>query len=370
MNPLEGRIRRGLRADVPVSADDLISAAAVAAGRTRRQRRLLAGVGAAAVVLAVIVGTLAVTRGDTNTVRPVGPTPSKSYESPGPDDHPISMYAADGVLTLLTVERLDRPGPATLWRKAPGGWLRVGTLDRTIGPDAVAEQIRLQPGPGHDDLVAFGLSGNRVGFSRDGGATWRYLAPPEGCAGENWCSIDSTGDWLYVDDQGAAWRAPFGATAWERFAVPRDNPVLEELDEALVSIESDCDNATNHYWVSRDHGDTWTRRRDFPAGTCAYDWLDGTAYAYPIVDAHGDQSWRSTDLVSWERAPVSAAVERESRSWAVCPDLADSHPPGQSAPVQIGDERYQFVQVNHPNGWKRVLRVSHDNCHTWKPVLP
>lgn len=374
MSALEERIRRGLGADVAASADDLISAAAAGAQRTRRKQQWTVGIGTAAAVLTVVVGALAVTRGSERTAPPVGPppseTPSVTYESPGPGDHPINMYADHGVLTLITVERMDPGVPATLWRKTPGGWLRLGTLDHTIGPDPVAEQIRLQPGPGPDDLVAFGLTGNRVGFSRDGGTTWSYLAPPAGCTGEDGCSIDSTGDWLYVDNQGAAWRAPFGATAWEKFSVPQDSVLLLELDDALVGAESDCDNATNHYWVSDDHGDTWTERRDFPAGTCAYDTLDGTAYAYPIVDPNDDQSWRSTDLVSWERAPVSAGVERERRSWALCPDMANTHPPGQSAPVQIGDELYQLAQVNHRNGWKRVLRVSHDECHTWKPVLP
>lgn len=352
---------------LPLPFDDL-----EAVSRTRRRGTAIgATVAGAAVILGVIALAAGVAGLPLADEGPAGPSPSPSvtFESPGPRYHPITMYAAHGVLTLLTAERMDRPVPATLWRKAPGGWLRLGTLDRTVGPDAVAEQIRLQPGPGSDDLVAFGLSGNRVGFSQDGGATWSYLAPPAGCPGEDWCSIDSTGDWLYIADQGAAWRAPFGATAWERFSVPQDNPVLLELDDALISIESDCDTATNHYWVSHDHGDSWTERRDFPAGTCAYDTLDGTAYAYPIVDPNDDQSWRSTDL-SWERAPVSAGVERERRSWALCPDMANTHPPGQSAPVQIGDELYQLAQVNHRNGWKRVLRVSHDECHTWKPVLP
>jgi hypothetical protein len=225
------------------------------------------------------------------TAPPVGPppseTPSVTYESPGPGDHPINMYADHGVLTLITVERMDPRVPATLWRKTPGGWLRLGTLDHTIGPDPVAEQIRLAPGPGRDDLVAFGLTGNRVGFSRDGGTTWSYLAPPAGCiAGEYPCSIDSTGDWLDTDIQGVAWRAPFGATAWEK-----------------------------------------------------------------------------------GRAPEGARVKVDHGSWALCPGLAETQGHGQSPPVRIGDELYQLVQVNHPNAWERVLRVSLDDCHTWKRAL-
>lgn len=234
MSALEDRIRRGLSAEVAVSVDDVIAAAAAGARRTRRQQRWLVEIGAAAAVLAVIVGALAVTRDSVNTAPPVGPppspTPSVTYESPGPGDHPVNMYVAHGVLTLITAERMDRGGPATLWRKAPGGWLRLGTLDRTIGPDPVAEEIRLQAGPGRDDLVAFGLSGNRLGLSRDGGTTWRYLAPPAGCTGEDGCYVESTGDWLYASDERTAWRAPFGAKAWERTSerAPAGPPLEDE----------------------------------------------------------------------------------------------------------------------------------------------
>ncbi|HWJ81184.1 MAG TPA: hypothetical protein VNS55_03015 [Nocardioides sp.] len=76
MSALEERIRRGLGADVTVSVDDILTAAAAGAQRSRRQQRWAAGIGAAAAVLAVIVGGIAVSRGNESSAPPVGPSPS------------------------------------------------------------------------------------------------------------------------------------------------------------------------------------------------------------------------------------------------------------------------------------------------------
>ncbi|HET7734635.1 MAG TPA: hypothetical protein VFK52_01550 [Nocardioidaceae bacterium] len=88
MTALEERIRRGLGADVTVSVDDMISAAAAGARRSRRQQRWAVGVSAAAAMLAVTVGALAVTRGGNGAQDPVGPaTPSVTRtETPVPGD--------------------------------------------------------------------------------------------------------------------------------------------------------------------------------------------------------------------------------------------------------------------------------------------
>ena len=379
MSALEERIRRGLGADVTFSADDIISAAAARAQRSRRQQRWAVGIGAAAAVLTVTVGVLAVVRGNDTTAPPVGPspspTPSVTYESPGPGDHPIGLYDGDGALTLITIDRFGSVGIGTVWQKQAGGWRRLGTIEHAIPPEQVDPgRTHLSPGPGSGDFVALDLAGGRVGFSRDGGATWSYLAKPAGCA-EGGCSeIFPTTDYLYVNKDGTALRAAFGAATWEEISVPwspgsQPDRSLLPLEDALLNIDSDCDATTNHYWVSRDDGDTWGERQDFPAGTCIYERIDNTAYT---ADADETQWWLSTDLVQWELALTSPYDEHARQAFAACPGSLGKDRFSTwlyEPPVRIGDEVYKIVHLSNRDGRKLELRVSHDDCHTWKPVL-
>ncbi|MBM0126753.1 hypothetical protein [Pimelobacter simplex] len=304
------------------------------------------------------------------------PAPSVTYESPGPGDHPIGLSDIAGALVLTTLERLDRPGPATIWRKEPGGWRRLGTLEHATPPERLAPQrTRLSPGPGSHDVLALHLAGGRVGFSRDGGASWTYLARPAGCRAGG-CSEAATADHLYVTKGRVTLRAAFGADAWEAIALPGgsgspDRYVgLLALADALLTIATDCDTTTNHYWVSRDDGSTWSERRDFPPGTCIYGRVDDTPYT---ADARETQWWRSTDLVHWAHAPTNPFEELSARASAACPASGRRTPVTGRAgepPVRIGAEVYRLFRLGSRDARKLELKVSRDDCRTWTPALP
>lgn len=375
---IDQRLREGLRStnEALPGPDVELALAAVTADSRGTRRPLVVVLTAAAAFVAVVVGVSVMDNGRTDSQQPIDmPTPSPSvfHASPGPDDHPISVHQRDGALVLITLDRLDRVGTATLWQREAGAWRRLGTLEHAVPPKGVAGRTHLTRGPGDQDLVALGLQGDRVGFSRDGGATWSYLPGPAECAERSCSAIFSTTDHLYVDIDGSAVRAAFGSTAWEELPVPRGSESprrslsLLVMDDVLLTIDSDCDITTNHYWVSRDRGDTWSGRRDFPAGTCVYSSLGNTAYT---ADAYEAQWWRSSDLVHWERAPISPHVER-GRANAACPGPLDTDPSDEGLdepPVRIGDEVYRIFDLT--NGSQAPeLRVSHDSCRTWEPVL-
>jgi hypothetical protein len=164
-------------------------------------------------------------------------------------------------------------------------------------------------------------------------------------------------------------RAALGAAAWEEIALPRDSGSLLALDDALLNIDSDCDNAINHYWISRDDGDTWSERKRFPTATCVYGSTDNAAYT---ADASETQWWRSTDLLHWERAPTSPFDVLSRRANAACPtslgrDLRTDW--YDEPPLRIGDDVYKLFHVSDRDGRELELRVSHDDCRTWNGVL-
>ena len=205
-------------ADVPVYGD--LDRAIEQADRERRHRYgVVAGLAAAAAVLVVIAGIVAVSR-DTNTAPPISPspspTPSLEFESPGPEDRPVATYEAGGTLVLATMEQEEHPGSATLWRSDSGRWQKLGTLQHAVPMHGKADSdgTRLSPGPGSRDIIATGVAegvSQSVGFSRDGGATWSYLATPRTCGK---CWIGAHGDYLYVvpdEPTTTLVRAAFGA---------------------------------------------------------------------------------------------------------------------------------------------------------------
>lgn len=375
---IDQRIRDGLnQANVAAPVPDIESAlaAVVARGRQPHRRPVVAALVAAAAAVLVVAGVLAVTRDEGSAPAPIAPTPSPSVTpaSPGPDDHPISLFDGDGVPVLVTLGGSDRVGTATLWRQDADGWRRLGTLEHAVVPEGVDGRTHLLPGPGGQDLVALGLADDRVGFSRDGGATWSYLAQPKACGNAECSAIFTTTTHLYVDVPGGAVRAAFGATAWEELSLPSGTGSPDRrtgllvLDDVLLNIASDCDTVTNHYWVSQDAGDTWSARRDFPANTCIYRPLGNTVYT---ADAAETQWWRSTDLATWEQAPASEHDER-AKADAACPGLLGRDPSDErldESPVRVGDEVYKIFHLSS-RSHDLELRVSHDRCRTWQPVL-
>lgn len=388
----------GLR---PPSYDDLVSVA-----RTRRRRLAVAtSLATGAAVVAVALGVQAIP-GSEDSAPPVGPSPSPSpsvtHQSPGPGDNPAALYDADGSLVLVTVDQTDRIATATLWRKDLDGWVRLGTLDRAAPPHwrRDSDGIHLSPGPGRQDLIATHLADERVGFSRDGGATWTYGSAPGtdgGCVG---CYVNVNRHYVYWStgpDQ--LWRLDFGADTAERLSLPEgpDPQTRYQFPLALengtmISAEATGLECSDHYRVSTDQGDTWSERRALPDSTCLSNAIDDTAYACN-EDRYcygGDGVYESTDLEHWELA------RGLSEGWTgspTCPRWsADREPfiegnfPPIAGPLPAGDAYFALFHLNYSDGREilprrgilqedppheveHVLMVSRDGCRTWKRVL-
>jgi hypothetical protein len=368
------------------------------ADRERRGRAaLVAGIAAAAVVVVVVAGAIANTGGK-DAAPPAGPSPSHAasvrYESPGSRDRPVSLYGANGALVLVTLERTDRIGTATLWRKDSAGWQKLGTLERAVPLHwrADSDGTRLTSGPGVRDIVAR-LGQEGVGFSSDGGATWTYLAAPPTAGACADCFGNVHGDYLYLSagEGRALWRAGFGARTWQRVALPPDPgpqtryrfPLV--LDNGLlISGEATDDQCLGGYRISRDHGDTWSERRTLPRSTCLTASDRNTAFACDEgQDCYGGQGvYRSTDLVHWK--PARGLSEGWSSMEPVCSGWDASRRPFIEWPVRAGDEFFSLVHLNYRDGREirprrgllqtgrheveHLLVVSRDDCHTWQRV--
>lgn len=361
----------------------------------RHRRRVLAGLTAAeaaAAVLAVVVGFLASTQGEHGAL-PTGapeptPAPLPVVEAPGAADLPIAVADAGGALLVATLDQLDRPGTATLWRRAAGGWQRVGRLEDAVPRhlDRDSAGTHLSPGPGSQDLVARTSALAGVRFSRDGGATWTHLAPPAGCGG---CFVTLHGDHFYArhsEQFTTLARVAFGATTWEERPLPagagggRGYQDLVVLDDGTLVVQESggcVAGAHGHYRVSRDRGDTWSGRRPLPGSSnCLAGAVGNTLHAHCNTtscyydtggDGGGEGTYRTTDLVHWE--PLRQPPPRDP---PVCPRGRGRDPVYRwvdEVPLRIGDEVVKLFHVTR-NGREHVLKVSRDDCRSWQQVLP
>lgn len=370
--------------DVP-QYGDLDRAIARADQERRRRYGLVAGLAAAAAVILVVVVLLAVTRGEDAAPPPVAPTPaptpSVQFQSPGREDHPAALYDAGGALVMATMDQEERTGSATLWRRESGRWQKLGMLQHAVPMHwkADSERIRLSPGPGQGDIIAVGysdLASQRVGFSSDGGRTWSYLAT----CGDCW--IQAHGDYVYAVGRELTTlvRAAFGAGDWEELPLPtapdpdtgyRGPLVLD--DGTLIIVEEthpdDC-GTSGHYRISRDHGDTWSKRRVTPGkATCINGPTGNTLYA------SGDLGqFRSTDLVHWKPIVVDGSFPPRPRRDLPASCWRDD--PGyewlSEPPLRVGGEVYRLFHVPDRDRWNGVthlLKVSRDDCRTWQKAL-
>ena len=377
----------------------------VAVSRTRRRRlTAVTGLIAAAAVVVAIVGVQSI-GGTENTAPPVGPSPSPkpsvTYQAPGTQDHPAAVYDAGGSLVLVTVGQTDRTGTATLWRKDTGGWQKLGSLDHAepLHVESDSDGVRLTPGPSSQDLIATGLGDGQVGFSRDGGATWTYLAAPPGCSQE--CFVGGGDDYLSAyDGAGSWWLARFGASRWVEIVLPPTADPLTlrwnllvlddgtlliwEVDAELAGFDDPC---TGGYRVSRDRGDTWSELRELPrpstSGMCIEGTYENIVYASDDAFSGDDRKghYQSTDLVRW------TLVRQGSDDWHLpsAPPACSRRPWAIDQAARTGADVFGLLHLNYHDGHelkprrgllqegphevRHVLVASDDDCRTWKRVL-
>jgi len=382
--------------DVP-EYGDLDRAIAQAEHERRRRYGVVASLVAAAAVLVVIAGTLALTRDQDAAPSPIAPTPtptpSTTVQAPGPQDRPVEIADLGGALVLATLDQLDHPGTATLWRRESGRWQKLGTLEHAVprhwklDPDGIS----LSPGPGSQDVIATTSrdGGVTVSFSRDGGATWTSLAGP--CAG---CYIRLVGDAFYGSGAPVTtlWRAPFGATTWEELPLPpTPDPQSGSrrwfvMDDGTLVIEDSGDcvaGALGHYRVSRDEGETCSERRALPGssncirGTCRNTLYAecGTTSCYYDTGGNGggEGYYQSTDLVHWKPLQQPAPNLYPLTSPRVCPPSRGNDPVYdwvEEPALRVGGEVFRLFHVNDRDGREHVLKVSRDDCRTWRKALP
>lgn len=386
--------------DVP-EYGDLDRAIAEAEVERRRQYAVVAGLVAAAAALIVIAGTLVLTQGKDAAPPPVAPTPtptpSSKAQAPGPDDHPVTLLEVDGGLLLATVDGVDRVGEATLWRKDAGGWQQVGTVDGVV-PGRLkydSDGSTLRPGPTSLDVFLTTSAHDGVRFSRDGGATWSHLDNPEPCGAE--CYIARYGDYFYALTDSLLSRAAFGTTTWEHRPLPPSSAPglgygnLVVLDDGTLVIEEggDCaSGAQGQYRVSRDRGDTWSDPRALPGSSnCITGTHDNTLYAecgttscYYDTGGNGggNNIYFTTDLVHWEPAqqPVPrgmvygdlALLPRTERTCPVGLGLDPVYRWVEKPAHRVGEEIFKLFHVRGTHGHEHVLKVSRDDCRTWRPA--
>jgi hypothetical protein len=392
--------------DVP-EYGDVDRAIEQAEAERRRRHGILAGLAAAAAVLIVIVGILALTQGKDAAPPPVAPTPtptptpSTNFESPGPRAQPVAMADIDGTLLLATIDQLDHPGTATLWRKHPGGWQRLGSLEDVVPLhlETDSQGSHLRPGPGTQDVYLTTSLFNGIAFSRDGGATWSRLPAPATCGGP--CYFGLYGDYFYALGESYAHatklsRAAFGTTTWEdRSLPPSAGPergytnLLVMADGTVVVEESGgcVAGATGHYRVSPDGGDTWSNRRALPGSSnCLTGTHDDVLYAHCNTtscyydtggNGGGGGVYRTTDLVHWQptRKPVPRGQLYGNPTF---PPTARGCPPSlgedpvynwvEEPPLRVAHEVFKLFHVRNTQGHEHVLMVSRDDCRTWRPA--
>lgn len=335
---------------------------------------------------------------------PIAPTrtPSPELQAPGRDDHPIALLEVEGGLLLATLDRVDRVGAATLWRRDAGRWQQVGTLEQAVPLHWRADShgTRLSPGPGSQDIIARTSADDGVRFSRDGGVTWSHLAEPETCGST--CFVGGLyGEYFYALGKSYShattlWRAAYGATTWEGRRLPpssgpergfTDLQVMDDGTLVIAEAGSYCvAGAEGHYRVSRDRGDTWSERRALPGSSNCITGTDGdTLYAecgttscYYDTGGNGGGGgiYRSKDLVHWE--PAQQPVPRRMRygnplyppTVRACPRSLDVDPVYHWAvepALRVGEEVFKLFHVRHTHGREHVLMVSRDDCRTWRP---
>jgi hypothetical protein len=152
--------------------------------------------------------------------------------------------------------------------------------------------------------------------------------------------------------------------------------VLEDgtLVVSEVTIDDHDDYCPDPYRVSRDHGDTWSGRREAPTGACIQGFVGNTLCA---SDVYAGREFRSTDLVHWEPVhgkPCFAEQPTAQDLPAACSRQDPAYQWVSDPPLAVGEEVFRLFHVDDRDPWRNrvmhVLKVSRDDCRTWQKALP
>jgi hypothetical protein len=423
MSATEDRIRRGLDADVLVSADEMLGAALLGIRRRRRRQVVTVAVATvAAVVLGVVAGTAP---HDRTSKTPVPVELPKVKVEPSRLDW-YSGIATDGTTLYLASHRcpgsvvaglctypsnfsdavsLDKAFPVVLWRYTDGGWERLGSAGVTDLGAMVAFPggLLLMPAVNIPDQATYWVGPLRMSLDR--GTTWVDWQLP--WPGTKRCKVRSSltcgvavaGDYVVVAS-GDAWaRRSIHSGGWEDISPPRraarqqfDNRaygMLALADGTLVATANDDAHPDGFFRVSRDVGSTWSAPRTNPGGgTASLDRTDGsTVYAtcWQVVPGTGGSTrecgtYWSADLVTWTKAGLEYVRE------PTCRALRQLHWRTNEDAVRVGALRYRLALMRYLDGHiasagelprpdrvrhqiRHVLQVSRNSCLTWERLL-
>lgn len=312
MDPLEERVRRGLRDDrwrvPPIDTDDALHRVHAGAARRRRQRTVVTAVASIAAIAGAAggIGVLAdaqqdparqqTVASDTNDARnEPGKSEPKPNERPNdngeagngqpdPNDDPQGGGSGDGqsgenprttaVPSSFHAVSMTAVSPDDYWvlggvgqanasvaATADGGdsFDQIGTIDASvpadtdqIGPDTVT-QVRFVD-------TSFGWAyGGGLWSTGDGGKTWTRSNALPGSVEQ--LEVDDGQAYALVDDGGgwSLWRTPATSDAWEQLPVQLTDPSGLAVTGSLVAVTDRMKDVTVA-WVSENAGAAFENR--------------------------------------------------------------------------------------------------------------
>jgi hypothetical protein len=175
----------------------------------------------------------------------------------------IAVSATNGLVVYATADDVFRDPsglshyPSAVFRTADGGstWTKLATA-----PEGdTARAIAIDPfDPLHLIAETHGPSGSHIYLTRDGGISWVHVVDTPGCSFPS-LAFDSTLAGRAYADCGRLLRSDDGTT-WTTLDVSIPSKVTTDATGAVYAVASD------RILRSTDHGASWTRIVEAPAG--------------------------------------------------------------------------------------------------------